>query len=434
MRHDRLNKRSPRMTAMSGMLIVALAGALLTGCGSGSKTAGASGTTAAPPGDGTTAATAAPATRTPVLLGAIYQGAGTIAADPEVGPALTAAVDYINNSLGGVGGHPLKLTTCISDGTPGSSQTCAEQMVAAKPTMVIVPVDYNITAIDSTLASAHIYALDITPISPADYAATGVGFITCGNLCGGLSGALGLLAQYPNAKKVGFFGPDIAPLAPLIQIDKSILAAHGVTMTTVQFPTSDTDLTGPWAELGHEDAILTALPSQYCVPAMKAAQAEGNTAPVFAQALCSSPEIAAQAGGAGNGWIVASNAPDPLGSTPQAVLYQTEMKKYAGANANLGGFADFGFLNVMQAYLALLKPLGYDQLTTANIERQAQQASPLFLGSPGSTFQCGQQPKMPPLCTVTFVLGVIHGNTYTVIPGANGQINFASTLLSILKL
>jgi branched-chain amino acid transport system substrate-binding protein len=48
-----------------------------------------------------------------------------------------AALNYINGSLGGVGGHPLQLVTCDTDGTPTTNVNCANQFVQAQVSFVI---------------------------------------------------------------------------------------------------------------------------------------------------------------------------------------------------------------------------------------------------------------------------------------------------------
>src|SRR4051812_48913687 len=65
-----------------------------------------------------------------------------------------------------------------------------------------------------------------------------------------------------------------------------------------------------------------------------------------------------------NGWVVNQNFDDPQGTTPEAKTYQDVMHKYAGADANLSGFAPVVFNDFMTFYNNALSPLGFDGATT----------------------------------------------------------------------
>ena len=104
-----------RRRAIAILTIAALA---VTACGAsgGSKASQtAPAATAAPP------VSKAPApTGTPIVLAMISQESGP-GALPDARQAAEAAVGYVNAELGGAGGHPLKLETCITDGSPEQS-------------------------------------------------------------------------------------------------------------------------------------------------------------------------------------------------------------------------------------------------------------------------------------------------------------------------
>ena len=56
---------------------------------------------------------------------------------PEVSEAEQAAVSYINEYLGGIGGHPIKIVTCATDGQPSTSARCANQMLNEQPVAIL---------------------------------------------------------------------------------------------------------------------------------------------------------------------------------------------------------------------------------------------------------------------------------------------------------
>src|SRR6195952_231211 len=116
---------------------VASAGALFAGCG------GDDSTPSATKSDATAAATATQdpaaalgtenkATGTPINLGMLNLESGPVAF-PEYAAAAKAAVSYINDYKGGIGGHPIDLQVCATDGQPATSARCAGQLVDKKP-------------------------------------------------------------------------------------------------------------------------------------------------------------------------------------------------------------------------------------------------------------------------------------------------------------
>jgi len=72
------------------------------------------------------------ASGTPISIGMINQENTAAGSFPEMRESLQASFSYINNDLGGVNGHPLKLTACITDATAASSANCAREMVSDK--------------------------------------------------------------------------------------------------------------------------------------------------------------------------------------------------------------------------------------------------------------------------------------------------------------
>ena len=65
----------------------------------------------------------------PVLIGLINQEDTPLGSFPELRVAAEASVEFINTELGGVGGRPLELTSCVVSFDPEQSQACAQEMV-----------------------------------------------------------------------------------------------------------------------------------------------------------------------------------------------------------------------------------------------------------------------------------------------------------------
>ncbi|MGH3282390.1 MAG: hypothetical protein ACRDNW_25090, partial [Trebonia sp.] len=76
---------------------------------------------------------AANSSLSPVTIGWVNeQGGQPNQSFPEATRAAKAAVKFINAKLGGVHGHPVKLSTCFIAGVEAQGTTCGDQMVNTK--------------------------------------------------------------------------------------------------------------------------------------------------------------------------------------------------------------------------------------------------------------------------------------------------------------
>ncbi len=354
------------------------AGTTATTAGSSATTAGAPSTTAAPAGNSgtigglTISSQLGKASGTPVKIGFINQQAGSVATDPEATVAAQAAVSYINDQLDGVNGHPIQLVTCFTDGTASSSQNCAQQMVQDKPLFVIGGIDDNEQAWYSILKPAGLYVLGSNPLTTTDF-----GTDDAFNWTGGDSTQLSALPLYvhqylPKAKNVGILTINLPGAVSSLPLIQKPLEHYGIKVKTVTVPSTQTNWLSQYISLEHEDAILLLPVQQDCITVAQSAKAQNSHTPIITVATCNDPSVFKAAGSDMDGWTTAFYGNSPTGATPEAKLYQAVLKKYAGANANLGAFAPSTYSNVMTDYLQVLEPLGYSNLTTAKILAQVK--------------------------------------------------------------
>jgi branched-chain amino acid transport system substrate-binding protein len=130
-------RRKVALSAVASVGVVAALG--LSACSSSPST---SSTT--PPANTSNSATPAAAagtatdkaTGSPIKVGYIDPVSG-VEPLPSGAVGAKAALNYINNDLGGIGGHPIQLVTCDTDGTPTTNVNCANQFVQAQVSFVI---------------------------------------------------------------------------------------------------------------------------------------------------------------------------------------------------------------------------------------------------------------------------------------------------------
>lgn len=105
--------------------------------------------------DKATEVTTAALSGDPVLLGFLNSEKGTGPVFPDMGVGADVAVSVINAN-GGIGGRPLQLEKCLTDGTPAASQTCANQMIEKGVAAVATGIDFGGEASAPILTAAGI--------------------------------------------------------------------------------------------------------------------------------------------------------------------------------------------------------------------------------------------------------------------------------------
>src|SRR3954468_9231471 len=97
------------------------------------------------------AATAAARTQassaSPIVIGWAFDSKGAMA--PFDGPALAAAQVRVKqiNAKGGVGGRPLQINTCDTQGNkPARAKACARQLLAKNPQVIFTTCDVELAA------------------------------------------------------------------------------------------------------------------------------------------------------------------------------------------------------------------------------------------------------------------------------------------------
>jgi branched-chain amino acid transport system substrate-binding protein len=121
--------------------------------------------------------TAAPgankATGTPINIGWDNLEGGSVSF-PETTQGFDAALEYVNNELGGVNGHVLTASVkCKSDGTTDSSVNCANRQVEGKVVLSVQSFDFGADAMLPVLRPAKVATLGGFPLTPGMNAAKG---------------------------------------------------------------------------------------------------------------------------------------------------------------------------------------------------------------------------------------------------------------------
>jgi branched-chain amino acid transport system substrate-binding protein len=404
--------RTAPTRALATGLASAAAVLALAACGdsdSSSDTASTGSSTAKPAGTNLGSATGtyqtfvggksgkADASSSPVVLGFVNDEGG-IPSFPEGSVAAEAAVKFVNENLGGVGGHPVELKKCLVAGNEEQGQACAQQFLNDKRVKAIVE-DSQVVGAQSfhqTLAGKLPVVIG-SPNSVADATAKNAYGISAG-VFGTNPGFVSYATEFLHAKTASLIFPADDPTGQIAakQIKGSLTKA-GIKVRDAGYKSSSPDLLAPVnaAGAGQTDVIVTLFPSPpTCIAGAKALQQASAGKPVLALNLCIAEPVKQAVGDYPKWTYVSLNTnPEIKGADAATDGYAAVMKAYAPAKANLGGFAPHAFMATLTAVKALNEAGGADATSTAIADKLKAYTGPTPMFPPDVKF--GAVPNLP---------------------------------------
>jgi branched-chain amino acid transport system substrate-binding protein len=402
--------------------IATIAAAALTAAGCGSGSSGTSGTPSASnpgisaaPGTGGAGAGAvtnylaytggkadkANPSLPPVYIGWINQQGG----QQQIGPLATAgaqmAVKYINAELGGVGGHPVALKTCYITSAEEEGTTCGQQMAADKQVAVIDmgAVAIGVQSFFSTIGTSK-PVIDGVAVTPIDAARPNTVI-----LFGDATHVLGPFGTYArdvlHAKTAALVYPNIAGITEGAAAITAGLKAAGVTVKSVGYSESQTDLIGPLTSAGAQtaDMVIPYSDSSGCVNLAKGLKQLGITdaKKIVSAPLCLNGQVAAGLGGDFPIWtyaIASSLFGDP--TDPGMPAYMKVASKYSTPENAPDPWNIVAFSQILTT-VRFMNEIGYGKITPQAILAKATAfTGPVALGAPA--LACGKYPSAPGVC------------------------------------
>lgn len=228
----------------------------------------------------------------PIVLGFANMEGSPAGSFPEARVGAQAAVDQVNDA-GGVGGRPIELSVCKTNGTAESSQGCAQKLLADKPLAVVGGVDLGANASVHVIADAGVPYVTGSPTLGAELTTPGVSAFTGGTAAELLGIGDYLIAQH--VKSIHVLHEDLPGLlTTAINAAGSIFTAKGVTDVKLVPEKADAADFAPAltaAAAGKPDAIIVVFPAQACARIMQAAQALSVKAPLYYPGACASPAV-----------------------------------------------------------------------------------------------------------------------------------------------
>jgi branched-chain amino acid transport system substrate-binding protein len=349
------------MKRLRTLSAAALSVAALTavGCSSSGSSSSSSSSTPAASSSSTAAAgtfsfgTAKKATGTPYVFGMINDETGAVTF-PEARQGAIAAVDYVNNYLDGINGHPIQIDSCIGDGTPATAARCANQLVADHPLAILGAADVGGPASIPIYAHANLAYLGGIPFTPVpETASNSIQFWSVS--VGDNAAAAVYAAKTLGIKSVAIVYFSNAQGESLLPQITPVFKAAGVT-TVKDIPLSPTSpdpspqaalVEGSGAQLAYVD-----IPNG-CGNVLKALKSVGYTGKIMGIDPCSAPPVIAAAAGGAEGMYIASPFQLQSGSSAQAQLFTAAMKKWAAPGTLIDSISTAGFATVMNVQQVL---------------------------------------------------------------------------------
>jgi branched-chain amino acid transport system substrate-binding protein len=351
--------------------------AALAACGlmaAACSSSGGSGSSAAPSSAGTQSAsttanlgTAHPASGSPVVFGLLNLLSGPVTF-PEVSEAEQAAAAYANQYLGGIGGHPIKIVTCATDGQPATSARCANQLLNDHPVAILGGGDTGASGSIPVWQRAKMAYLGGIPFTPVE--SNYANAVIFDDVSVGDNAAASVYAAKTLHAKTAaiIYTSDTQGTATADTVLAPVMKNVGFTkVTKVPVPPTATDVTSAVAAAigAHPDVVYIDDPNS-CPQVLSSLKQLGSTAKVLGVDPCTSPAAIAAANGGATGMYYSSPVLAPDAGTTQSSLYMAVLKKYAPKTIPVDSLTAMGFATVMNVQAALAH-FTSAQLTTAKI-------------------------------------------------------------------
>ncbi len=330
----------------------------------------------------------------PIRLGLINQEDNALGSYPEVRAGVEAAAAWINAELGGVGGRPIEIRSCVTTFDAERSRQCALELIADGVVAFVGGVDVTSTGSIPLIEEAGLVSIGGIPANLVEQRSSHAFFFSGGD-AGAVAAFMSHVASTGDTKVLLAYGGGVESFEVAARdFGGAVGESLGLDVELVAFPLFESDF-GPLMADAQDlgvDAVMVLAAATSCPAVMHAAAVVGVQ--LYLTGACASDTALDAAGGSALG--VLFNAEGPVGGADvEGALYQAVVDRYATEPA--GGAGTVGFRGLMNLYSLLLDldgDISSDQLAT--LAREAIDR-PSFWGHP-YTCDGNQVPGLPALC------------------------------------
>ena len=333
----------------------------------------------------------------PIVIGMINQEDTPLGSFPEVRRAVEGGVEFVNAELGGVGGRPLELHTCITSFDPEQSAACAQEMVAEDVVALVGGLDVTSNGSVPVLEDNGIPQLGGIPANLVEQQSD-VTFYFSGGVTGGLAAFLADTAAEGGTSSVLAYGEFESFEVSAQDYAAPLADSLGIDLELISYPLTATDFLPVLTRAAESDpdSIIVAAAGSACAPIMTTYADLGIEAQLYLVGACSDEEIIEASNGAYEGVLFNSEGPPLSVDTIEGQVFVAVNELYAddeGGGAGTVGLR--GFLN-LYALMAGLGPDGVSREAVLDAVRAAED-EPSFWGHP-YTCDGAQIEGLPSLC------------------------------------
>lgn len=345
-----------------------------------------------------------PASGEPLLVGMVNQENTPAGSYPELSGAASAAAEFVNEDLGGVGGRPIRLEVCNTEFSAEGSTSCGQRFVEDGAVAVLGGIDVFGTAID-VLGDNGVPYVGGIPVSDSSVSAP-----NSFQFSGGTWGAAVAFADHAvaaGAERVSIMYGEFGSIAAAAEVGERVLERSDVSVTMVPYPVISTDLGAAIAAAtsGDPDAVMLLAADSGCRAGFDGLRAAGFTGTKYFVGACASPAITEQVGNeATDGVIFNVEGPVFQGDpNPDQALYEEVISRYGDARLDPIGAGTVAFRSFMNLYRVLAE-LGPDATAASVAESLAEKVDePSFAGH-AYTCDRRQFTDLPAMCAPQQIL------------------------------
>lgn len=302
------------------------------------------------------------ATGTPITVGLLNIENGPVTF-PGYRQGVEATIEYINQYKGGLGGHPLKLVHCETDGQPATSQRCANQLLDQKPAFIIGGADTGAPGAIPVWERANLAYVGGVPFTPVE--SNYKNAVTFSAVAGPDNSAAVVYAHQQGANSgTVVYTSDTQGTRSGLQVQGSMKKVGMTTVNGIPVPPTAADVSAQAATVVTQkpDMVFVNTPVG-CASMLKSLNQLGFTGKIYVIDPCTDPKVIAAAGAGANNMIWGAPVDLP-NSTPDSTLFMQILQKWAptAAPTTITAMGVQAVINI-QAKLSAIA----DSLTTDSI-------------------------------------------------------------------
>jgi branched-chain amino acid transport system substrate-binding protein len=338
-----------------------------------------------------------------IELDYINQQGGSSDMAPETINGAVVATSYLNNQVGGIDGHPVKLLTCAIPDTVAQAATCGQQFANDKNVAVAGVGDVSIgnQAMESAVAPTKKPLVFLIAGANSDDLYK-PGYALYGDATHVEAPWATFFKNYLHVKTVALINQDLPGTDVAVTITRDALQYDGMKVKIVNYDPSLTDLTAPLTAAGAKNADIIlgdVYTNSACSDLYSTLKQLDITTPVAVNIPCADPQVAQGDGGKLPPWYYAVATATSLDPTNKAGGELNTILRTYGAGKYVGDpwvQDSFGQVLTMAKWeTSILKSGG--KIDPASVAREATAfKGPLVFGAPNLV--CGTIKSAPAVC------------------------------------